>query len=217
MEREYHIRLRWQDGQWEGVLSKDREAVEVTGLGMLVDLLNREAEQYVKELRCLAQTDALTGLFNRRGLEMILSERLEAMKGPIGVLFLDVDNLKRINDTWGHTRGDEALKTVAAVLKTTVEDDELVGRIGGDEFVVMFPEGRDEEVLLSIGKSICDEIRQTEQKIGLSVSVGVCLGKTPREYPDLLELADRAMYRAKRRGKDRVELYRDEAFHGNVT
>jgi diguanylate cyclase (GGDEF)-like protein len=172
----------------------------------LLDVTARRIEE--SELRRRASSDPLTGLHNRMELEDALSQRLRAGPGRVGVLYVDLDGFKAVNDTFGHDAGDDFLVEVAAILRTEVRASDLVGRLGGDEFLLIVD--LDEEdgaagvmALETLGNRVARAVALFAQTEGLGVtaSVGVevgQLGDTPRE---LLRRADSAMYATKRQGR----------------
>jgi diguanylate cyclase (GGDEF)-like protein len=165
-----------------------------------------------ERVRHEAVHDPLTGVANRT----LLRDRLEhavarsaRTGGAIGVLFVDLDNFKRVNDAFGHATGDTVLVEVGRRLRVTVRPADTVARIGGDEFVVVC-EDVDEDSALALGRRLQLAIRLPIAAGGvehdLSASVGIALGHTD---PDaLLADADAAVYRAKAGGRGRIELFR---------
>ncbi len=168
-----------------------------------------------QNLRALAVTDELTGLLNRRRLQQILTEevwRARRYERPLSVILCDVDNFKQYNDTYGHPQGDEVLRRVARVLKNSTRTVDSVARYGGEEFCVILPEtGRlqaermaerlrlDMEQAAFPGEGGAD----TEQR---TMSFGVAsYPEDMRDPEQLIPLADAALYRAKREGKNQVQ------------
>ncbi|MBV9255127.1 MAG: EAL domain-containing protein [Actinobacteria bacterium] len=159
--------------------------------------------------------DPLTGLPNRGllidRLEQALARRART-GGGLAVLFLDVDRFKLVNDGLGHGAGDELLKAVAARLLHVVRPSDTVARFGGDEFVVVCEEATDEPTAVSLANRICeslsDRIEVGSRRMQVTVSVGIALAEPGRTDPEaVLRDADAAMYRAKERGRARVELF----------
>ncbi len=176
--------------------------------------------QLFEELRRLSEHDPLTGLANRRRLwsqlEMEL-ERARRFAQPLAVVLFDIDHFKHLNDRCGHAVGDEALRAVADVLRAHVRKVDTVARVGGEEFVVLLP-----RTTLSEGRLVAEKLRETvasapisggsEQPGGrLTVSAGVAEWRPGDDARSLLEAADRALYEAKRRGRNRVEVSRRSA------
>ncbi|HCC54060.1 MAG TPA: hypothetical protein DEQ20_03915 [Desulfobulbaceae bacterium] len=171
-----------------------------------------EHKQMEERLRESALTDELTGLFNRRGF-MTLAKTLLKISArdntDLLLVYADFDNLKWINDTLGHTIGDQALIEVATLLQDTFRLADVVGRLGGDEFVILYTDnsaiGNEETIRNRLSKSIEKANRMTTRQYPLSLSVG--MGRyehlAPCSIDDLLHQADRAMYKNKAAKKAR--------------
>ena len=158
-----------------------------------------------------AVTDALTGLYNRRYFEEEMNKeiaRSKRLKQPFSVIGIDLDFLKKINDTYGHSYGDLAIKTIAQVLKSNARSIDIPARIGGEEFDVLLP-GIGSEGAMAAAERIRKSIESIEiETIGhITGSLGVA---TFLEHTDnaeeLLELTDQAMYTSKRNGRNQVTL-----------
>ncbi len=174
-----------------------------------------ELEKLADEFRHRAFHDSLTGLPNRA----LLNERFDSTishakrtKTMIGTLLLDLDNFKTINDTLGHDFGDELLKLIAHRIQTVIRGEDIISRIGGDEFVVMVQDIESAEDLETIAQNILSELREDiilfDQRIKSSVSIGGAL--YPDDGTDLLTLkrnSDLAMYSAKESGKNQYRLF----------
>lgn len=168
----------------------------------------------IAQLHNLASRDALTGLHNRRHFfdqAATLIERERSKKRSSAVAVIDIDDFKRLNDTYGHDFGDQALKTVARCLAQSVEaNGHLLARIGGEEFVILFP-GLDAKAAMRVSDHIrLDVSHETLEfgghRDGLTVSIGVAeIGESDR-IDDALIAADRALYAAKRNGRNQVSL-----------
>ena len=170
------------------------------------------------QLELMAATDALTGLPNRRsfsdglGLEF---RRARRYSRPLAVLMLDLDNFKEMNDSHGHPFGDFLLAEVASTLARGVRDSDLVARYGGEEFVVMLPETTSDEAVAvaeKLRRAIADrEFAQGDVRVRLQLSAGVAgfEGQGLEGPAELVTRADRALYVAKRTGRDRVVDARD--------
>ena len=163
------------------------------------------------EMRELAWTDPLTGLFNRRAFEMEANRQLDFLRryGPGGALIMfDIDAFKAINDSLGHQAGDDVLRAIAAVMTERTRATDICGRFGGDEFVILFPGvGPIEAELLANG--LLDSIRERPPSAGEgavpTASIGVCLftREDVESLENLLGEADAAMYEAKKAGGNR--------------
>lgn len=170
--------------------------------------LTREELSY-QEL--LAQTDELTGLYNRRCFDTQLDKFVELSMTTgeqFGLLLLDLDNFKLTNDTYGHPHGDFVLKEVAQVLRKSCRQTDLICRLGGDEFAVIMP-----GISMSRGKEVAEQIRchiemlpkvEPDSKFNITASLGGTL-HTPSESPgDLISRVDEHLYKAKRSGRNQV-------------
>jgi diguanylate cyclase (GGDEF)-like protein len=164
-----------------------------------------------RELESQANTDALTGLGNLRHLQRQLAHLLEVHKRyghPFGLLLMDIDGLKRINDAHGHYAGDRVLMRVAMALRRSIRSVDLAARLGGDEFCVLVPE-QETEAAATLADRLAAAVREEvsspdDPSVGLSIGVVSC----PSHGTDaetLVDTADRAMYRAKAAG-DNVAL-----------
>ncbi len=181
--------------------------------------LRRKAEQQLIEnqqrLDRMAHHDQLTGLPNRHYLTTFLPQAIEEAKAAntmLGVVFLDLDRFKHVNDTRGHETGDKLLQEVAARLRACVRDSDVVIRMGGDEFVVVFRNVKNyDEVTLGSGRIIETLNRPIiidRHALQTTGSVGVSL--YPRDGADMIELlkhSDTAMYQAKDRGRNNVQMF----------
>lgn len=158
-------------------------------------------------LVALSHTDALTGIANRRALQLRLEQeiaRCSRGERPLALMIADLDGLKQINDGAGHRAGDEALKIVARVLHQSTRISDVVGRLGGDEFVVIAPDtGRD--TAHALAERIAEDLRSIPMDDGTSwhpeLSIGVAtVTPTSADLDALMRAADAAMYAAKRGG-----------------
>ncbi|MEM8534770.1 MAG: GGDEF domain-containing protein [Chloroflexota bacterium] len=166
-----------------------------------------------ESLRDLALRDQLTGLFNRRYADETLEiEIYRAQRSglPIGVMLIDLDHFKQVNDTYGHDAGDTLLRAVAALLEEHVRSGDIVARHGGEEFFMMLP-GIPLPPLEQRGEMICEAIRGLQvthngQDLGMrSCSIGIAAYPTHgRDSTGLVKAADQALYQAKAAGRDRV-------------
>ncbi|MDO8399365.1 MAG: GGDEF domain-containing protein [Bradyrhizobium sp.] len=173
----------------------------------------------LKEAEQRSNTDALTGLANRRSLdEFLRSAQIVAMeKGePLSVLLIDIDHFKDFNDTFGHQVGDQVLRLVAKVLQENVRDQDLAARYGGEELFAVLP-GADLDVCAGVAERIRGRIsdaRLTRRTTGLeissvTVSIGVAQFKLAESAEAMIERCDRALYRAKRSGRNKTVTEND--------
>lgn len=166
-------------------------------------------------LRTLAYSDAITALPNRTWLVERLGEEVaqaEATSGNIGVLFLDLDGFKGINDALGHANGDRLLRIIGERLTRTVRAGDVVARMGGDEFVVLAFNGLDPTVLGSLARrminAVAEPVEINGQSHAVTTSIGIALYPADgRVAETLVEHADAAMYRAKERGRNTFQFF----------
>lgn len=177
------------------------------GLGSLLTLADvTESRVSERDLRRRALYDSLTGLPNRYlvrdRLEMAAARQERLETGSTGVLFIDLDGFKPINDTHGHDAGDELLRQVADRLTAAVRTTDTVGRVGGDEFVVVCEDvdsAATEVVAARVLEALREPFRLPQATVGIAASIGVALSP-PHPFDQLLQEADAAMYQAKRAG-----------------
>lgn len=168
-----------------------------------------------RRLTELALTDALTGLGNRRSFEEQLAserERADRYRRPLALLLADIDLFKRINDEHGHPMGDQVIREVARAFASMVRRSDRVDRVGGEEFAVLAPEARSSaaavlgERLRAAVESLVFQLPEGKPlRVTISVGVAAWDGASPMEGHILYKHADDALYRAKRRGRNRVE------------
>jgi diguanylate cyclase (GGDEF)-like protein len=204
-----------EDAIWErlseGLRHQDRdllELVRILRLGLhriMTAAAQAYHEQSNAELDRLAHTDALTGLYNRRYWEPELERHVELYKRyrhPFAILMLDFDNLKWVNDTFGHAAGDTALNHLATVMRMNVRDVDIPCRFGGDEFLILMPEA-DKNAIQMVGRRIAESVNKTRFKLGrsfasLQVSCGAAAcPEDATEAQALLQAADATLYKAK--------------------
>jgi eukaryotic-like serine/threonine-protein kinase len=166
----------------------------------------------------LATVDGLTGLLNRRHF-FALAERqvsiTERHNRPLAALMLDIDHFKPVNDRYGHAVGDQVIQAVAARLRATARDSDLVGRYGGEEFALLMPEtGKSALVLAERLREAVEQVpvQTASGPLAVTVSIGVAhLAGPGGDLSELLGRADDALYRAKAAGRNRVEVDREES------
>lgn len=177
--------------------------------GIVVALVDQVRGQLSREHE-RANRDPLTGLFNRHALEEFGSREVERSRRyahPLAVVFMDLDNFKRLNDREGHGTGDAALCAAAAALQGTSRSTDILARWGGDEFVLLLPE-LDADAAALTSRRISDALRNALKGFpGLSASLGVAwFEAADRPFADMLDAADGVMYRAKQGGKNACRM-----------
>jgi diguanylate cyclase (GGDEF)-like protein len=233
---EYRIRdgrgrTRWLLDRWrcrrepggfiaEGIVS-DITTRKQAQDGMAAALASKQvAYVALEEARRAAErasnTDPLTGLANRRSFQHSLDRAMAtAASEPFGLLLLDIDHFKRTNDTHGHQSGDDVLVAVVACMQTTLPENAVVGRWGGEEFTILVPGVQSHDTLRSVAEcirlAVRDERLATRRgALAITISCGGVLSCGGRDSEELVHAADAAMYRAKQSGRDRTLLAGDD-------
>lgn len=168
----------------------------------------------VNRLRHLSQHDALTRLVNRRGLEQCVEaerQRLQRQGRPFAVLSIDIDHFKAVNDRHGHAAGDQVLVGVAQALRREARGQDIVARMGGEEFALLLPETGAtgaQQMAQRLLEALRAEQHEVEgQRLRVTISIGLAVVTDPSESAEALwRRVDAALYRAKAAGRDRVEL-----------
>ena len=170
--------------------------------------------QRLEELQELAMHDQLTGIANRRFVEISLAARLEELKRygfGFSVLFIDVDHFKKVNDAHGHNTGDRVLKMISTTIANSLRSFDIVGRWGGEEFIVLLINTKAEDLF-----KLTDRLRRlvesssltldTGESLNVTVSIGVTAAQKEDTVESLVERADKLMYESKRRGRNQVSV-----------
>lgn len=215
-------RVKCKEGSWKWILdrgmvvSRDDNALPLRIIGTYTDITERKLhEQLVQRM---AHYDALTGLPNRAlfsdrlHLALAVTRRASAL---LGVMFIDLDKFKPINDQFGHQVGDLLLQEVAKRMQDCLRESDTVGRIGGDEFVVLLPNIKVEQDALYVAEKIRNALNLpfalAGHSMNISSSIGVAISpQHGKEQMQLMKNADIAMYRAKESGRNSVLLYSPE-------
>lgn len=206
-----------EDAFW--ALTNDSHAFAVKLLVKLAERLranNAAVSSSVKKRRMYeraAMFDGLTGIHNRRWLDETLHrlvKRHERDHGDLSVSLIDIDHFKNFNDTYGHDAGDHVLTVVASTLSKNLRPTDFVARFGGEEFVILFP-----DTTLEQARMVANRVREAiaakqlamddgRELPCVTISMGVAQHEIRQTVPSLLKVADSAMYRAKRAGRNRV-------------
>lgn len=184
-------------------------AAEITERARLTAAL----AEHDREMMAKAITDPLTGLFNRAGFDQMVARAFHRRDDalPISLLAIDLDHFKTINDRWGHQAGDLALGHLTNLLKAEVRANDVIGRLGGDEFLVLLP-GSDLHQANIVGQRIGAAARHWPLAIDdttvtmLSLSIGIATASAGEAFADLARRADAALYAAKAAGRNAVRL-----------
>lgn len=183
-----------------------------------VGQLSLKTTNDIKDLAVLKQesiTDALTGLRNRRYFDQRISEEVALStryKLPLTLMLIDVDHFKKVNDTYGHTVGDEVLQTLSKIIQNVVRDSDIVARYGGEEIVIITPNTTKEEAAI-LAERLREKVEQTkvatiattQEVVQVTISIGLCsLSPIITDKEALLEESDQSLYLAKKHGRNRV-------------
>ncbi len=164
-----------------------------------------------RKLSALSRKDGLTGINNRRTFIEMTNRRRQT--SPIGALFLlDADHFKKINDTCGHQTGDTCLETIAYALRRNLRENDVVGRIGGEEFAIFLCDAtlvQARAIGERLTKPIAFQGPPDNPHLTVTLSVGVVIADETHELDELFNLADRALYRAKEEGRARVVVWNE--------
>ena len=167
---------------------------------------NRVLSARVEELHIKSVTDGLTGAFTHGYLHEILELEIQhslTHKAPLSILILDIDDFKRINDSHGHLFGDRVIKETAETISANIRADDLLGRYGGDEFLVIMP-GADHDTAHHVANRICTSIAKNGYAATVSIGATTFEGLETQGVKDLIAAADANLYAAKREGKNQV-------------
>ncbi|MDQ9171836.1 diguanylate cyclase [Oxalobacteraceae bacterium R-40] len=204
---------RWLE--CHAVPMRDKHGQITCSLCVIRDMTDRKKAEL--ELQIMAQTDFLTGLFNRRHFMSLAEQELQRSHrygGPLTVMMIDIDHFKKVNDTYGHRAGDAVIRSFADLCRTSLRSIDIIGRLGGEEFAVLLPETDIEHAMSAAAllKQRTSQIQVTGdegQTIRFTVSIGVAnKDETSHDLEALLAEADHALYEAKETGRNRVCKYR---------
>lgn len=210
---EAEFRLRHQEGHYSwyrvrATVQFDQDGKPLKAVGVIIDV---SAVKYEREkLMEMAQRDALTGLYNKTAVQSRVEEQLYCADytQKHALLIIDVDDFKRINDDYGHLTGDRVLINIGEALQQNFRSSDVIGRVGGDEFLVFLPNVTGEDVVQNKAENLLHHLNQIVLKEGeptLSCSVGLVLAETGcLDYTTLYDCADQALYRQKNNGKNGI-------------
>jgi diguanylate cyclase (GGDEF)-like protein len=196
---------------------RDFRAARILAANAALAFTRERLNENVTELTRIATVDAVTGLFNRRYFEDRLEaevQRARRQQLDLALLMIDIDDFKRINDTWGHLEGDRALRDVADLLRSGVRIFDVCARFGGEEFVIIMP-GATAQVAMHVAERVRRQVEQHSSRdpLPITISVGVGMLEQDATADELVAVADRALIAAKAAGKNLVWI----AGQGNRT
>ncbi|TDQ44895.1 GGDEF domain-containing protein [Tepidicella xavieri] len=182
--------------------------------GVFAFLVSQQAHQRISRWQTLSLIDPLTGIGNRRLMEVEFAQPFAGRRAAGALAVLDIDHFKQINDRFGHDAGDAVLRDLAAVVQANLRKTDRFYRFGGEEFVLWLPHGEPAThvaVLERVRQAVREQVRVGEQPVTLSA--GMAVHQAPEPWQSCLSRADAALYRAKREGRDRVVWQPAEGAH----
>ncbi|MFO7813814.1 MAG: sensor domain-containing diguanylate cyclase [Pelovirga sp.] len=166
----------------------------------LIDITKNK--HYEEKLQYLSAHDTLTGLFNRSFFDAELERLMDSRLYPVSVIIADVDDLKGINDTFGHAAGDQMIKLAAKVLRHAVRPEDVVARIGGDEFAILLPQTTSTDEALLRMRQCQETIQYDDAELPLQLSLGAATARNSGQLRDAMLLADLRMYEDKNSNRE---------------
>ncbi len=219
--KELEIRLRNRDGkfEWFSLIYKiidDNDKQNIIGRLCNINKQKTEKNQLIEK----SQIDGLTKLYNKSATEKMVGEILESNYGSesYALMIIDVDNFKGVNDTYGHLLGDAVLIDVSKIFKSIFRETDIIGRIGGDEFLVFMNKVSSENDVREKAEKMCQKVRSlyenevTLSKISISVGIAVII-KERVLYKELFKNADLALYETKQNGKDGFTIFDEYSYY----
>lgn len=215
----YHIefRMKHKDGSYRWMLARGEALYDENGIpyrmaGSHTDIT--EKKEMEKRLESMASTDELTGLWNRRYFFEIghnECKRTRRYKAKFGMLMIDIDHFKNINDTYGHAAGDAVLRNVAEVFKKGLRDVDIAARIGGEEFAVLMP-NTDIEGAKIVAERLRNAVESSQvvyegNALKITISAGISDCSNVNSIDEMLKNADDALYEAKESGRNCVKMF----------
>jgi diguanylate cyclase (GGDEF)-like protein len=211
-----YIVYKSRAGNFSSQKEVEAQSAKLEALNLELEDLNAELNIANKKLEYLSQTDGLTGIYNRRMFDQISSsfwEKCRKCCGSLAVIMIDIDHFKLFNDTYGHQKGDECLKSIVAKIKELIPDGSVLARYGGEEFAILV-----ENCSMSEALDLAENIRakvaalkipheNSQVKPYVTLSLGVyCASPGGDSISEFIGFADKSLYKAKEDGRDRVAV-----------
>ncbi|MFA6077708.1 MAG: GGDEF domain-containing protein [Candidatus Paceibacterota bacterium] len=196
------------------------------------DLSVKQLEAEIARLKNLVYRDELTGMLNRRGFNEEAGKVFKYMYSkhglslnrqgdtlPFSIVFIDIDDFKKVNDKYGHDEGDKVLKHTAKIMGRVLRENDIYARWGGEEFVVALPQAN-KKTAVKVAEKLCNAFADSKIKLGgkpvqVTMSVGIVMHSNEINLHQMIEKADQAMYKAKKRGKNQVVTFTHGEEEGN--
>ena len=213
---EFFVNYKSVNGRWYSVTAtgkydEDGRLIKIMGALRDVDALKKEQKKLLDKSR----VDAMSGLLNKVATQEEIAKKISQglVEGVSALIMIDIDDFKTVNDVYGHLVGDEVIMAIAKVLKSSFREQDIVGRVGGDEFQVFMSGILDRQMVVERVASIVEKVKKVSQTIeeiadeNIAISVGIAFTSDSENYNILYNKADSALYSAKRNGKNRYEIY----------
>ncbi len=184
---------------------------EVKQLYQSIDLAFQKIKHHINQLDIEIQTDALTGLANRRTFDLVINDQIHNGTS-FSLIMLDIDFFKKVNDTFGHLLGDDVLRFLARTMQELSRESDLCFRYGGEEFAIIVPYG-DCETAIDIAERLRMNIESTASPTGEAITISLGISIYPKHGQDVKEIisaADEALYISKSTGRNKTTFYSEE-------
>ena len=198
------------DSSVNSIKDEDLEFISVIADQVAIAVVNAQRFEQIKEL---AVVDKLTNVFNRRYFMELLENAVDegvTISNPLGLILLDIDHFGKYNNTHGHPKGDELLKELSRILKENVRKGDIIGRYGGEEFILMLPKATP-QIALEVATKVKDAVadypfygRETQPNGKVTISIGLVVCRANISLSQLIKETDEALYKAKNSGKNRI-------------
>jgi diguanylate cyclase (GGDEF)-like protein len=215
VETEFRIRLKMKGYRWVSMVTIflfDDNKKRFYSLVMLKDINKKKLREL--ENTILARRDGMTRLYNKIYAENVIKDEVGKLKEGANAAFIivDIDDFKTINDTYGHMVGDHVIIEFSSRLMTCTRETDIVGRIGGDEFLVFVPDFGDDNRLINkittMQETLCFECAEISTNLRVHCSIGVAIYDSEKnDYVTLFQCADKALYESKKAGKGAFHIY----------